>query len=277
MVSVAVTSDFDAISAWLIGGSLSPGLLSRGEYGARVGVPRLLNLLDRYNVRATWFIPGHTIETYPDACRMIHNAGHEIGHHGYCHETPGQLDRDTERSILERGQELIRGFTGDNPLGYRSPAWEDVSPYTCELLTETGFLYDSSQMADDFTPYWCRAADTHSTTQPTQFGPELDLVEIPISWERDDFPPFSFIWDHPYRSGFIDVEVIYNLWLTQLDYALEHVSDGVYTLVLHPQVSGKPHVLGLIERFLSAVEARPEAHFVTLAEAAYAWKEMQTR
>src|SRR5262249_33052134 len=114
---VCLTFDFDAVSSWIFRGETSPTALSRGAFGG-VGARRLLTLLRRRGLRATWFIPGHTIETYPDACAAVHAAGHEIGHHGYLHEPPATLDREAEAAVLDRGIECIRALTGAAPAGY---------------------------------------------------------------------------------------------------------------------------------------------------------------
>jgi len=133
--TVCLTFDFDAISIW-IGpmGATSPNMISRGEFGP-VGVERILKLLDREGIPATFFVPGHTADTYPESVRAIVAAGHEIGH-GYLHENPVALaSREEERAILERGLEALERVTGSRPVGYRSPAW-DNSPHTIGLLPD---------------------------------------------------------------------------------------------------------------------------------------------
>ena len=132
-VAVCLSFDFDAMSVWL--GSLnatSPSAISRGEFGA-VATVRLLEMLARWGVKSTWFIPGHTIDTYPDLVRRVADAGHEIGHHNYCHENPIALSLDEEKQVLDRGTETIRRITGKPPEGFRSPAW-DLSPHSLGLL-----------------------------------------------------------------------------------------------------------------------------------------------
>src|SRR5688500_12189798 len=136
--TVCLSFDFDAISIWLGSyGARSPSMISRGEFGV-VGVERILRLLERRAIPATFFVPGHTAETYPETTRAIAAAGHEIGHHGYLHENPVGLDRDRERAVLLRGLEALDRVLGARPVGYRSPAW-DNSPHTIELLLEHGF------------------------------------------------------------------------------------------------------------------------------------------
>ncbi len=187
--TVCLTFDFDAISLW-IGpfGATSPSMISRGEFGA-IGVERILKLLDQQGIPGTFFITGHTADTYPDSVKAIKAAGHEIGHHGYLHENPVTLEKDEERRILERGFESLDRAAGVRPIGYRSPAW-DNSPNTIELLLEFGFQYESSLMGKDFEPYWCRVGDEVRKDGPYGFGNEVDLVELPVTWILDDFTEF---------------------------------------------------------------------------------------
>ena len=186
--TVCLTFDFDAISLW-IGpfAARSPSMISRGEFGA-VGCERILRLLDREGIPATFFVTGHTADTYPDHVRAIAAAGHEIGHHGYLHENPLALETpEREREVLLKGFDALDRAAGVRPTGYRSPSW-DNSPYTIDLLLEQGFRYESSLMGNDFTPYWCRTGDVIQPDGPYLFGPEVDLVEMPVSWILDDFP-----------------------------------------------------------------------------------------
>src|SRR4051812_28919711 len=189
---VCLTFDFDAISGWIARGMTSPSPISRGEFGPDVGVPRVLDLLARHDIASSWYIPGHTLETYPDPCRRVADAGHEIGHHGWTHRPPATLTREQEEAELVRANEAIRKLTGRTARGYRSPSW-DLSPHSVELLLNHGFVYDSSMMADDYTPYHVRQGDTITLEQPAVFGRETRLVEMPISWTLDDYPHFEFL------------------------------------------------------------------------------------
>src|SRR5579863_7805695 len=120
---VCLTFDFDAISGFIARGMTSPTPISRGEFGV-VGAERILGLLRRYEIRSTWFIPGHTLETYPRPCAAVCEAGHEIGHHGWTHVPPAKFSREEEAAELVRGNEAIRKLTGQLARGYRSPAWD---------------------------------------------------------------------------------------------------------------------------------------------------------
>ena len=147
-VRVALTFDFDACCVW-IGtlGAKSPSMISRGEFGP-IALRRILDLLDRFGIKSTFFIPGHSAVAFPEPTRMIRAAGHEIGHHGWVHENPAMLTPEQERQVLERGLEALDRIAGARPVGYRSPAW-DNSPATVSLLLEYGFEYESSLMGSD--------------------------------------------------------------------------------------------------------------------------------
>jgi peptidoglycan/xylan/chitin deacetylase (PgdA/CDA1 family) len=165
-----LTFDFDAMSGMIAWGMTSPTPISRGEFSA-VGVGRILALLAKYDIKATFFIPGMVIGTYPKVCERIVAAGHEVGHHGWTHVPPAKMNPDQEEAGLIRGCEAIRRLCGKNPRGYRSPAW-DLSPATAELLIRHGFVYESSMMGNDHSPYQVRLGDVISADEPMQFGKE---------------------------------------------------------------------------------------------------------
>ena len=133
------------MSGFIARGLTTPTAISRGEFGA-VGASRIVNLLGRYEIPATWFVPGVVIGTYPQICETIVSAGHEIGHHGWTHTPPAMLGgEDEEGRQLRKGNEAIARLTGKQAQGYRSPSW-DLSEHTVELLLKHGFIYDSSMM-----------------------------------------------------------------------------------------------------------------------------------
>src|SRR5438552_2404744 len=142
--TICLTFDFDALSVWLAYDRTTPAMLGRGEYGARVGVPRVLELLDRYGLGATFFVPGHTVESFPQETESILERGHEVAHHSYAHVDPSLQSRDDEREDMERAWHTLERI-GVTPLGFRSPS-ADLSDSTLELVEEFGFLYDSSLM-----------------------------------------------------------------------------------------------------------------------------------
>ena len=270
--TVCLTFDFDAISLWL--GSYdarSPSMISRGEFGV-VGVERILRLLGRRAIPATFFVPGHTAETYPETTRAIAAAGHEIGHHGYLHENPVRLDRERERAVLVRGLEALDRVLGVRPVGYRSPAW-DNSPQTIELLLELGFRYESSLMGNDFAPYWCRVGDEAPDDGPYLFGREVDLVELPVSWILDDFPHFEYVgMGHLVRPGLSAPSKVEEIWRGEFDFMYRDVPGGVFTLTMHPQVIGRGHRMLLLERFVDYLAGHEGVRFSTMADAAEAFR-----
>jgi peptidoglycan/xylan/chitin deacetylase (PgdA/CDA1 family) len=266
---VCLTFDFDAMSGFIARGLTTPTPISRGEFGA-VAALRLLDLLRRYEIPATWFIPGHTIETYPDQCRRIADAGHEIGHHGWTHVPPANLDREQEEWNLVRGNEAIRMLTGGPARGYRSPSW-DLSPHTLELLLKHGFLYDSSLMGHDYLPYRARTGDVIELEKPAQFGPETELVEMPISWSTDDYPHFEYMrMPTSLAPGLKAASGVLENWYDDFDYMTRIMDWGILTYTCHPFVIGRGHRMLMLERLIEKLRARG-AQFRTMEAAAREW------
>jgi peptidoglycan/xylan/chitin deacetylase (PgdA/CDA1 family) len=250
---VCLTFDFDALSLWIARGMTTPTPISQGEFGA-VGAERILALLASHAFPSTWFIPGHTIETYPALCTRIYAAGHEIGHHGYAHEAPVGRTRAAEEEVLVRGNEAIRRLTGAPAAGYRSPAW-DLSPHSVELLLAHGFTYDSSMMANDYTPYFARRGDIITADQPARFGETTSLVELPVSWSLDDFPHFEYLWTATHlQPGLHRAEDVLANWLDDFRYLTRTLEWGVLTFTFHPQVIGRGHRMLLLERLIEELQ-----------------------
>ena len=243
----------------------TPTPLSRGEFGV-VGAERLLGLLERRGIRATWFIPGHTIETYPEVCRRVHAAGHEVGHHGYLHEPPATLSRQEEAAVLDRGIECVRALTGAPPTGYRSPSW-DLSEHSVELLLERGFRYDSSLMGHDHQPYRCRVGDTVTRDGPMRFGRETELWEMPVSWSLDDYPHFEYTRRaNLLQPGLAWTTGVLENWLDDFRYLTRETEEGVLTYTMHPQVIGRGHRMLMLERLIDGL-VELGAGFVRMDEA----------
>ena len=257
---VCITLDFDSISLWQAMGQTSPTPISRGEFGV-VATKRLLQLFDRHHIKTTWYVPGITIATYPDAVRAIHDAGHEVGHHGYDHISPANLTPEAEADQLDRGIACIESATGFHPRGYRSPAW-DLSANSVNLLLERGFVYDSSMMGHDTQPYRARTGDVVEAGKPMVFGQETDLWELPISWSADDFPHFEYFRGGGLRST---ADVLHN-WLEDYRYMAEQAEPGVMTYTLHPQVIGRGHRMRMLDRLLQSLHDEG-AEFVTAEDA----------
>ena len=250
---VCLTFDFDALSLWIARGMTTPTPISQGEFGA-VGAERILALLASHAIPATWFIPGHTIETYPALCTRIYAAGHEIGHHGYAHEAPVGRTRAAEEDVLVRGNEVIRRLTGAPAAGYRSPAW-DLSPHSVELLLAHGFTYDSSMMANDYTPYFARRGDIITADQPAQFGATTSLIELPVSWSLDDFPHFEYLWTATHlQPGLQRTDDVLANWLDDFRYLTRTLEWGVLTFTFHPQVIGHGHRMLMLERLIAELQ-----------------------
>ena len=263
---VCLTFDFDAVSPWIYRDMNTPTPVSRGEFGI-VGAARILALLQKHDIKATWFTPGHTIDTYPDICRRVHEKGHEIGHHGYLHEPPGQLTREQEEAVLLRGNACITRLTGQPARGYRSPAW-DLSPHTIELLLKHGFLYDSSMMAQDHIPYYARVGDSFPRDSPVVFGQPSPLLEMPVSWSLDDFPHFEFrSGPNGILQGLQRTDDVLANFVDDFRYMAQSEEWGILTYTFHPQVIGRGHRMLMLEKLIVSLRDLG-ATFVRMDEAA---------
>jgi peptidoglycan-N-acetylglucosamine deacetylase len=258
--TVALTFDFDAESVWL--GSFgvdTPSALSRGAYGANEGVPRILKLLQRLDLPATFFIPGDTADRHPDVVKRIVDAGHEVGHHNYLHEPPHLLEPAAERAIIERGLEALARH-GVTPAGYRSPSWE-LSKATMPLLGEYGFRYDASMLARD-TPYWVEVD-----------GRQTDLVEVPSAWELTDSAHFLFAFNPKYLVGLSAPSKVQEIWTGDFDGAYE--DGGTFVLTMHPQIIGRHHRMRMLERVIQHIQAHENVRFVQMRQIADEFRAQQ--
>jgi peptidoglycan/xylan/chitin deacetylase (PgdA/CDA1 family) len=264
--TICVTFDFDAISLWLARGQTSPGPISRGEFGAHA-IPRILRMLRERDITATFFIPGHTVDTYPAQCAAIAEAGHEIALHGYVHEPVSKLDAEQERAAVRRAFESIRKVTGREPAGNRTPSW-DFTASTVDVLLELGCEYDSSLMGTDYTPYYARRGDVAAPDGPYVFGEPTSLVEIPVSWSLDDYPQFEYLrTDTAIMPGLRRPDEVFANWLDDVDYMVREEPGGVCVFTFHPQVIGRGHRMLGLERLLDACVERP-VRFRTCLEVA---------
>lgn len=272
-VDALITVDFDGLCSWINTYGHSPVATSRGEFST-VGVTRLLEAFDRFEVTATFFVPGHTAVTYPAVMDEIVAHGHEVGHHGWMHESPQSLSKDDERAVIERGIDAIRSTTGQHPVGYRAPGWE-LSAHSVELLLETGFEYDSSQMADDYVPYWCRVGDRHAVDGPYHFGPTVPLAELPVSWHLDDGPHFEFIHGTDRRlinPGLRSGRDVESIWFDEWTYLRERAGGGMFLLTLHPEVIGRGHRMLMLERLLEHITGEQDVRFLSCIDYCREWK-----
>ena len=253
--AAAFTFDVDAESCVLAhdpGASSRMSLMSHQSYGPRVGVPRLLRLLDRQQVTSTFFVPGFTADTYPDTVRRIVDAGHEVAHHGYLHEPMQGISARTEASYIDRGLEALDRL-GVRPVGYRAPWWE-TNWHTPDLLIERGFLYDSSLLDDD-VPYRLQGGSRQGS-----------LVEIPVDWALDDWEQYAFYpgWT---GSGVIESpRKVHEMWLLEAE--AHHAEGGCFVLTNHPFISGRPSKAVALERLIEDVRTLDAMWITTLSEIA---------
>lgn len=241
--AASFTFDVDAESCVLAhdpGATRRMSLMGHQAYGPRVGTPRLLRLLERRGIRATFFVPGYTADCYPDTVRAILDGGHEIGHHGYLHEPMQGIDAATEAGYLDRGLEALDRL-GVRPVGYRAPWWE-TNWHTPQLLAERGFRYDSSLLDDD-VPYRLDTAG----------GGSGSIIEIPVDWALDDWEQYAFYpgWT---GSGVIeDPEKVLRMW--GLEARARHAEGGCFVLTNHPFLSGRPAKADALGRLIEQVAA----------------------
>ena len=271
--------DVDAVAGWLgsYGGDDSPDDISRGLFAGEVGTPRLLKLFERFQIKTTWFIPGHSIETFPEQMKAVAAAGHEIGMHGYSHENPIAMTRQQEADVLDKSIQLITDLAGKRPTGYVAPWWE-FSNVTNELLVERGILYDHSLMHHDFQPYRVRVGDQWTKIdyskqagewmKPLVRGKETDLIEIPANWYLDDLPPMMFIKKAPNSHGFVNPRDIEDLWKQQFDWVYREMDYSVFAFTIHPDVSGRPQVLLMLDRIIEYINKHDNIEWVTMEGAA---------
>ena len=264
---VCLTFDFDVMSGHIARGLTTPTPISRGEFGV-VGASRILSLLQIQNIPTTWFIPGFTIETYPEACTEVVEGGHEIGHHGWTHVQPALLDRAQEESEMIRANDAIAQLCGRRARGYRSPAW-DLSPHTLELLIRHGFYYESSMMGHDYSPYRVRQGDVIELQKPMQFGDKTPLIEMPISWSQDDHPHFEMTSTRP---GHRNANSVMENWVDDFIYMTRCTDWGIITYTCHPYVIGRGHRMLMLERFIKRL-GELGAEFMRMDDAAQTYDE----
>ena len=251
-VAVCLTFDVDAEAGFLGDGEQYARrltTLSEGRFGVTRGLPRILGLLSRHDVPATFFVPGYTAELHPDAVAAVLAAGHEIGHHGYMHLRNDLVSADEQRAEIERGLAALAAAGAPRPAGYRSPAWE-MTPETLSLLVEHGFDYDSSCMGDD-RPY------LESWNGET-------ILELPVHWSLDDWPRFGWSIDH--GGNVADTAELLQSWHAEFCAAREE--GRVVTYTMHPEVIGRAYRLAQLEQLIDIMARTGDVWFATLGQVA---------
>lgn len=283
-IKICIGVDVDAVAGWLgsYGGQDSPNDIQRGVFAGEVGTPRMLRLFDRRQVPTTWFIPGHSIETFPSQMQAVADAGHEIGAHGYCHENPVAMSPEQERDVLLHSIDLVEKLSGQRPRGYVAPWWE-MSQNTAALLLEHGFLYDHSQNYNDFVPFYARVGDQWTKIdfaaradewmRPMAHGHEVDLVEFCGNWYVDDLPPMMFNKHAANSHGYVSPRDVEQLWNDQFDWVYRELDYAVFPLTLHPDVSGRPQVLLMLERLIDYWQSHEGVSFTTFETAAHDFRQ----
>jgi len=249
--AVALSFDCDHEVGSLAGGNFAPGPLAWGERGRRVGVPRILDVLRRHEVPATFYVPAVASLIDPEETRRIVGDGHEVGLHGWIHANNSQMDRITEREIMLRARDILEKTSGTDVVGHRSPSF-DLSPNTIELVAELGLEYDSSMMADD------------SCYELLVNGKQSGLVEVPVEWVRDDAVYLSFS-----RSGarpWLSPNDVFGIFKAELDAAA--AERDLFQLLMHPHVIGHRSRIWIIERIIEHAKSLGGAWFGTHAQVA---------
>ena len=244
--------DVDAVAGWLgsYGGEDSPDDISRGLFAGEVGSPRLLSLFERMGIKTTWFIPGHSIETFPAQMKAVADAGHEIGIHGWIHERNSVLPLDAERDLMLRSADTLASITGVRPVGMRTPSW-DFSPNTQALAREMGLIYDSSLMAD---------VDCYELLEN---GEPTGVIELPVEWIRDDAVYFNmnrFSGLRPHTPP----EAVFDIFRREFEAAWRE--GGLFQLTMHPHVIGYRSRLWILEELIGLMRGRPGVWFATHAD-----------
>lgn len=266
-IRVAVSIDLDAVSGWLGTGHHPDNILadySAGFFAAKVGVPRLLRMLAKLNLadRCTWFIPGHSAESFPDEVAQVVASGAEIGLHGYAHEGAYQMTPQQERDVLVKCIDIATKLTGKKPVGYRAPLYQ-LRESTLDLLEEFGFEYDASLTDHDCHPFF---APRRPALQPIDFSQPAStwmhpipsaganaredrrpLVCVPCNWYMEDMTPMQFLPHVPNSHGYTDVRVIENLWRDRFLWIRENEEEPIFPVLMHPDTSGMAHVIGMVD------------------------------
>jgi peptidoglycan/xylan/chitin deacetylase (PgdA/CDA1 family) len=253
---VVLCFDVDGVSAALNTDPASwrlPSLMSMLNYGPSVGTPRILNILDEMDIKASFYVPGYIAETHQNLVKDIKARGHEIGHHGYMHEPPHTLSPPEEIAVLDKGIAILCQITGEKPRGYRSPGWE-LSQQSISFLADRDFLYDSSLMDDD-GPYIITTGNRY-------------IVEIPVQWGLDDYPFFHYAPTLGTNRPIATTEQVLQEWCSA--FKAHHKLERVFVLTLHPYIIGRPGRLQMLSQLIQYMRGFSGVRFMTSAQLAEA-------
>ncbi len=244
-VAVMISFDVDNHTTTIVrNAEPSIGALSQGEYGARVGLQRVVDLMDRHEIPASFFIPAVSLVLHPEMVDVIQASGrHEFGVHGWIHELNSALDAETEREFVRRATDYLAEATGRRPVGYRAPSW-DFSPNTLDIIRGLGFLYDSSLMADD-RPY-----------ELLQHGEPTGIVELPVEWILDDAPLLN-----PRGASYTPPRELLQVYIDEFDRAYEEGT--MFLLTTHPHIIGHRSRMVILEELIEHIRARGDVWFAT--------------
>ncbi|KAF2095121.1 glucose 1-dehydrogenase [Rhizodiscina lignyota] len=279
-VLVGYGIDVDAVSGWINtqnGSPANPTDVSRGIFGATVGIDRLLKLWDKYKIKTTWFVPAHSIESFPSQLAKVRDAGHEIGLHGYTHEFVSTLNEQQQRDVLAKSIKVITDFTGQKPRGWTAPAWS-TSKETISLLQEFGIEYDHSFMHHDCQMYnvpdlsekWVETDVSKPASEwmtPMTALKASSVVEVPANWHLDeDWPPMQLSLKQASTHGYVDPHVIESMWKEQFEFFYREYDTFVFPMSIHPQVSGKPQVILMHERIIDWINSHEGVEWCTMEQ-----------
>lgn len=250
--AVAFSFDSDHETNELRDGGESIGRMSQGQYGNRVGVPRILDVLGKNSVPATFFVPAVCALLYPDEQRRVVAEGHEVGLHGWIHELNTKVPADKERELHLRAADTLEKITGIRPVGMRTPSW-DFSDVTLEIERELGLLYDSSLMADD-DPY-----------EIVENGEPTGIVELPVEWIRDDAVYFNMNRYQALRPYTPPTDVL-DIFKREFDRA--YAEGGLFLLTMHPHVSGYRSRIFILEELIAHIKSHDDVWCATHADIA---------
>lgn len=239
---VVLSFDLDAETFWFsrtMDSMNNPNLMAEGAYGPKVAVPRILDMCDRLGIKCTFFIPGWVIEHHTETCREIVRRGHEVGYHGYLHETTYFPEQDKE--LVEKSKKIMKDLLGVVPLGYRAPE-AILTQETINNVMASGFEYSSNTMACDW-PYYHYGENGQK------------LIELPFHWIYDDTSHFFFTLQQPERRRICSPQYVREIWQSEFDGLYEE--GGLFTFVLHPQCIGRVSRMRMLKDLLKYMMSRP--------------------